>query len=108
LDARRLQNFPPLRTIKAALQDAMIGLGVLSKRASGNVRLDFSERLNSTTAVVGFIHSNSFAGKRGKWKTTTHEHVLTQLSAAADHLLCNKHKVYAFCFKARDAPRDDY
>ena len=105
LDASRLQNFPALKTIKAALQDAMIGLGVLSKRRSGHTRLGFSERLNSTTAMVGIIYYNSFAGRSGEWETMTHEHVLTQLSAGADHLLCNEHKVHVFLFQGQGGPQ---
>jgi hypothetical protein len=92
LDAARLESFPSKEEIKAAVLSAMISLGVLSQTSADKDHLDFSQRLNATTAMVGIIYYNSFAGRSGEWETMAKVHVAEQIRACADFLLCHDHK----------------
>jgi len=91
-DAERLEKFPSTEQIKDAVLNAMVSLGSLSRDSAGKDQLDFSEKLNATTAMVGIIYYNSFAGRSGEWQIMTRAHMEEQAAASKDFLLCPEHK----------------
>jgi hypothetical protein len=91
-DATRLENFPSKEQIKAAVHEAMLSLAVLSLNSAGKSDLDFMSKLNATTAMVGIVYYNSFAGRSGEWQTMTREHVVQQIADGKSFLLCPDHK----------------
>jgi hypothetical protein len=90
--AARLENFPSREQIKAAVHEAMLSLAVLSLNSAGKSDLDFMSKLTATTAMVGIVYYNSFAGRSGEWQTMTREHVVQQIADGKDFLLCPDHK----------------
>ena len=92
-DADRLENFPELATIKAAVEQAMVDLGRIAQASADAIgAVDKSWLTAATTAVVGIIYYNSFAGRSGEWEAMTKSHVLDQAAAGKDFLVCHKHK----------------
>jgi hypothetical protein len=92
LDASRLDQFPSSEEAKEAVLKAMVSLASLSHETIGKPQLSFNEKLNATTAMVGIIHYNSFAGRSGEWQSMTRKHVEEQIALGKDYLLCPKHK----------------
>jgi len=87
----RLQTFPTRDKIKAAVSKAMMAIGALSEKTIGESHLASEEQLYVTTAMVGIIFYNSFAGRREPWEDLTREHVADQIAAGANYVLCNAH-----------------
>jgi hypothetical protein len=87
----RLQTFPTRDKIKAAVSKAMMAIGALSEKTIGENHLASEEQLYVTTAMVGIIFYNSFAGRREPWEDLTREHVADQIAAGANYVLCNAH-----------------
>ena len=87
----RLQTFPTRDKIKAAVSKAMMAIGALSEKTIGENHLASEEQLYVTTAMVGIIFYNSFAGRREPWEDLAREHVADQIAAGANYVLCNAH-----------------
>lgn len=64
------------------------------------------QRLNATTAMVGIIYYNAFAGRSGEWENMQREYVVEQIAAGADHFLCNEHKAVSYLFLNHDNSHD--
>ena len=92
VDAARLDHFPSSDEAKEAVLKAMVSLASLSHEATGKPQLSFNEKLNATTAMVGIIHYNSFAGRSGEWQSMPRNHVEEQIALGKDYLLCPEHK----------------
>jgi len=69
----------------------MMAIGALSEKTIGENHLASEEQLYVTTAMVGIIFYNSFAGRREPWEDLTREHVADQIAAGANYVLCNAH-----------------
>ena len=92
LDASRLQAFPIAEMLKKAVMSAMIHLASIHMATEGHDDMIQHFKLASTTAMVGILYYNSFAGRSGEWEIMKKDHVLQQINANADHLVCSYDK----------------
>ena len=86
-----LQTFPIREKIKDAVSKAMMALSALSQKTIGENHLASEEQIYATTAMVGIIFYNSFAGMCQPWEYLTRKHVADQIAAGANYVLCNAH-----------------
>ena len=78
--------------VRAAVLSAMLDLACIADMAGSEAAMDVASKLAATTAIVGIIHFNSFAGRSGEWQCMTKAHVQDQHDKGANHLVCKKHK----------------
>lgn len=94
-DGARLEGFPETSVIKAEVKHAMCKLQAIRDHVISHGYLaDMPHQLKveATTAVVGIIAYNSFAGRSGEWTAMQRQHVVHQYKKNADHLICPQHK----------------
>jgi hypothetical protein len=87
-DRIRLQNYPEQQVVQAAVREAMLYIGRLAMDMEGHQQLTTSQRSAATTALVGIIHYNSFAGRVGEWQHMLKEHVKSQIEKGLNYLEC--------------------
>jgi hypothetical protein len=91
-DAARLEHFPSIEITRAAVHQAMVHLASIANVTADGV--DVQLKRAATTAMVGIIHYNGFAGRSGEWENMKRAHVEEQLKAGANHLVCHAHKTF--------------
>jgi len=91
-DAERLENFPSVEAIKAAVLSAMVALASIAKNAEGKSGLEQHLIILAATLIVGIIYYNGFAGRSGEWEAMLKSHVLEQAASDKDFLLCDQRK----------------
>lgn len=92
IDADRLQRFPDGDTVKAAVHQAMLDLACISLDAQATGAISHGDKVRANACMVGIIYYNSFAGRSGEWEAMKKQHVLDQIAAGKEFLVCDEHK----------------
>jgi len=92
VDAAKLEDFTEVVELKKSVKKAMLDLACIVNTSKGQESLSGSLRAAATTALIGIVHFNSYAGRSGEWETMPKEHAQEQIMKKADHLLCMQHK----------------
>ena len=76
----------------------MISLALLARKATALSQLDYMQKVNAATAMIGIIYYNQFAGRSGEWEAMQRQHVVDQIAVNANYLECHEHKAVSQCF----------
>ena len=94
-DAMRIaKGYPSVEMQHQAVEKAMAKLSLIHRHAATTGNLSYRLRVEATTAIVGIIHYNSFAGRSGEWQSMKRAHVQEQRENKENHLVCDHHKTY--------------
>jgi hypothetical protein len=91
-DAEKLAAFPSVVDMKAATLKAMHTLSYISSMYAESVCMPREVQSAATAAMVGILYLNGFGGRKLEWELMTRKHVLDQMDAGLDFVLCPKHK----------------
>ena len=91
-DAEVIQNFPPVEDMKTAVRRAMAVLHQVYTEHGTADKLPIAAQAVATTAMVGIIFYNGFAGRKAEWEIMDKAYVQQQLDANKDYLVCKSHK----------------
>jgi hypothetical protein len=75
----------------------MIGLRMLQAKHNGENELPSEAQYAANAAITGILALNGYFGRKKEWEILSTEHVLKQLDAGKDFLVCQDHKT-AHCY----------
>ena len=108
VDSERIAALPPVDVIHEQVRRAMAVIWVIRNYCiDEGLLLDMPRalKLEATTAMIGVLFFNSFAGRCGEWESMETAHVLDHMSKRKSYVLCPRHKTsYAYGSLAKFIP----
>ena len=91
-DSQRLRSFPKVEVVQDAVKKAMLQLYAIVTNYKKNGRISPEEQRSATTAIIGIIFYNGFAGRSGDWEKLELHQVTDMLERALEYLMVTQHK----------------
>jgi len=90
--AEKLNKFPPVSEIKAAVRLAMVDLRTICNHAAETGKLESGHRGIANVIMAGILWTNGFAGRSFEWQAMTARDVADAIASSAEFVVATKHK----------------
>ena len=91
-DGMKIDNLPPVETVKQVARKAMLALAVLVKAHKGSGELPWLVRFTANVLMVGILEFTSWCGRSMEWETMHASHVTKQSKAGKEYVYGSVHK----------------
>ena len=91
-DRARIDAFPTVQELQTAVSRGMIALQLIAARCAGRGEMTHADQGQATVAMVGICALNGYFGRKKEWQSATADHVVSQLDAGLDYIVCANHK----------------